>query len=70
MQEVPSNQKREDDPMETVRYFALSLHPAMMIMSNPQKIVAVAWVNPSNISEARSQLKIKDICGMGRLLWI
>jgi hypothetical protein len=56
--------------METVRYFALSLHPAMMIMSNPQKIVAVAWVNPSNISEARSQLKIKDICGMGRLLWI
>ena len=40
MQEIPYNKWREYDPEETVRFYALRLHEAGMIKSNPQKIIA------------------------------
>ncbi len=40
MQEVPYGRWREYDPEDTVRFYALRLHEAGMIKSNPQKIIA------------------------------
>src|SRR5207245_2565832 len=45
MKEIPYGRWREYDPEDTVRFYALRLHEAVMIKSSPQKIIAkgTAW---------------------------
>jgi NitT/TauT family transport system substrate-binding protein len=40
LQEVPYNRWREDDPEDTLRFYALRLHEAGMIKNTPQKLIA------------------------------
>ncbi len=40
MQEIPYNHWREYDPADTLRFFALRLHDAGMIKSNPDELIA------------------------------
>jgi NitT/TauT family transport system substrate-binding protein len=40
MKEIPYRQWRDYDPEDTIRFYALRLHEAGMIKSNPQKIIA------------------------------
>jgi NitT/TauT family transport system substrate-binding protein len=40
MKELPYNRWREDDPEDTLRFYALRLHEAGMIKSSPQTIIA------------------------------
>ncbi len=40
MKEIPYDQWREYDPEDAVRFYALRLHEAGMIKSNPQKLIA------------------------------
>jgi NitT/TauT family transport system substrate-binding protein len=40
MKEIPYDKWREYDPEDAVRFYALRLHEAGMIKSNPQKIIA------------------------------
>ena len=40
LNDVPYNKWREYDPEDTIRFYALRLHEAGMIKSNPQKIIA------------------------------
>jgi NitT/TauT family transport system substrate-binding protein len=40
IQELPYNRWREDEPEDTLRFYALRLHEAGMIKSSPQKFIA------------------------------
>ena len=40
MKELPYNRWREDEPEDTLRFYALRLHEAGMIKSTPQKLIA------------------------------
>jgi NitT/TauT family transport system substrate-binding protein len=40
LDEVPYGKWREYDPEDTMRFYALRLHEAGMITSNPNKIIA------------------------------
>src|SRR5262249_37668155 len=40
MQEIPYNRWREDDPEDTVRFYALRLHEIGLIKITPQKLIA------------------------------
>ena len=42
MKEIPYGRWREYDPEDTVRFYALRLHEAGMLKSNPQKLIARA----------------------------
>jgi NitT/TauT family transport system substrate-binding protein len=56
MKEVPYGRWREYDPEDTVRFYALRLHEAGMIKSNPKKIIAEAteW---RFLNELKKELK-------------
>ena len=40
LKDIPYNRWREYDPEDTIRFYALRLHEAGMIKSNPQKLIA------------------------------
>jgi NitT/TauT family transport system substrate-binding protein len=40
LQEIPYNRWREDDPEDSVRFYALRLHEVGMLKSSPQKLIA------------------------------
>jgi NitT/TauT family transport system substrate-binding protein len=40
LKDLPHSRWREDDPEDTVRFYALRLHEVGMIKSSPQKIIA------------------------------
>jgi NitT/TauT family transport system substrate-binding protein len=56
MREVPYNRWREYDPEDTVRFYALRLHEAGMVKSNPNKLIAQGtdW---RFLKELKSELK-------------
>jgi NitT/TauT family transport system substrate-binding protein len=56
MKELPYGKWREYDPEDTIRFYALRLHEAGMIKSNPQKLIARAsdW---RFLTELRKELK-------------
>ena len=56
MKELPYGKWREYDPEDTIRFYALRLHEAGMIKSNPQKLIARAsdW---RLLTELRKELK-------------
>src|SRR5262249_39256777 len=56
MKDVPYDKRREYDPEDTVRFYALRLHEAGMIKSSPQKLIAQGtdW---RFITELKKELK-------------
>jgi len=56
MKEIPYGRWREYDPEDTVRFYALRLHEAGMLKSNPQKLIARAtdW---RFLNELKKELK-------------
>ena len=56
LKELPYGKWREYDPEDTIRFYALRLHEAGMIKSNPQKLIARAsdW---RFLTELRKELK-------------
>jgi NitT/TauT family transport system substrate-binding protein len=56
MKELPYGKWRQYDPEDTIRFYALRLHEARMIKSNPQKLIAQAsdW---RSLTELKKELK-------------
>jgi NitT/TauT family transport system substrate-binding protein len=56
LREIPYRRWREYDSADTIRFFALRMHEAGMIKSNPQKIIAegMDW---RLVNELKTQLK-------------
>jgi NitT/TauT family transport system substrate-binding protein len=56
MRDIPYSKWREDDPEDTIRFYALRLHGAGMIKSTHQKIIAQGtdW---RSLNELKKELK-------------
>jgi len=62
---LPYTRWREDDPADTIRFYALRLHEVGMIRSSPQKLIAQStdWRFLNELKKELKDITRRDLLG-------